>query len=133
MPLQGGTPHRMPERGVTASPAGTGKSQLWARPWHPQLVERLGRRFTSPPASAPRATPLPFVDSVLRRWQTRLRLGYMRGRVGRRQPPGCEAPMLTDSRIARTTSPRSPRRCASATACERACRWRCAMRSPSAG
>eukprot|EP00965_Chrysotila_dentata_P079242 2612867-Pleurochrysis_carterae.AAC.1 len=40
--------------------------------------------------------------------------------------------MLTDSRTARTTSPRSSRRCASAAAWERACRWRCEVHSPSA-
>eukprot|EP00965_Chrysotila_dentata_P014176 470232-Pleurochrysis_carterae.AAC.1 len=62
-----------------------------------------------------------------------LNLDASEGRAQRPLPPGCEAPRLTDSRTARATSPRSPRRCASVAARGRACRWRCAVRPPSAG
>eukprot|EP00965_Chrysotila_dentata_P073592 2431081-Pleurochrysis_carterae.AAC.1 len=64
-PRRGGTSLCMPERAMTASLARTGKSQLWPRPCHPQLVKKLGYRFTPTPASAPYAAPLPLADQLV--------------------------------------------------------------------
>ena len=68
-----------PESAETASQTETGKSQLWARPRHPQLVKKLGRHITSAPTPSSSTTPFALAHRVVWQRQTRDRLV---GRLG---------------------------------------------------
>eukprot|EP00965_Chrysotila_dentata_P096642 3193366-Pleurochrysis_carterae.AAC.1 len=58
-------PPCMPGSAATASQAETGKSQLWVRPYHPQLVKKLRRRITSAPGPSSPSTPFAFAHRVM--------------------------------------------------------------------